>query len=518
MAALQYARVMFSAQATSENLNGAVDRLPAAHYTPAVSQERSIPQLDSARARQSIAQLFEESIVPKLVEYIKIPNKSPFFDPAWRENGHMDRAVALVESFCRQHLPRGAQLEVVRLPQRTPLLYMEVPGTRDAGTGEETVLLYGHLDKQPEMVGWAEDLGPWKPVRKGDRLYGRGSADDGYAAFASLAAIRVLQEQNIPHARLVMLIEACEESGSFDLPHYIEHLAPRIGQPSLVVCLDSGCGNYEQLWCTTSLRGMITGTLSVELLREGVHSGDASGIVASSFRVLRMLLDRLEDSRTGEILMRELHTDIPAERIEQARLAAGVLGEDVHCKFPFHDGVKPVSCEPAELILNRTWRPALAITGAEGLPALRDAGNVMRPVTALKLSLRLPPTIDADAALPRVKSVLESDPPYGARVRLADGECASGWNAPPLAPWLSRSLEQASQTYFGRPAVYMGEGGSIPFMGMLGRVFPEAQFVITGVLGPYSNAHGPNEFLHLPTAERVAACVAQVVRDHHARR
>ena len=449
--------------------------------------------------------------MPALVEYIRIPNKSPMFDAQWREHGHMDRAVTLVESWVGKHAPPGLTVEVLRLEGRTPLIYMELPATDGSS---DTVLLYGHLDKQPEMVGWDAGLGPWEPVLRGDKLFGRGAADDGYAAFATTIALRQLHDLGVPHARCVVIIEACEESGSDDLPAYIEHLADRIGKPSLVVCLDSGCGNYDQLWSTTSLRGLITGTLRVQLLREGVHSGDASGVVASSFRVLRHILDRLENARTGNILPEDLHVEVPAERLRQAEQVASTLGTEIYDKFPLLDGVAPVGDDLVELILNRTWRPALAVTGAAGLPRIEDAGNVMRPETAIKVSLRLPPTMDAKVAQRRLKSLLESDPPYSALVELTHVDGAGGWNAPPVAPWLAEALEAASREYFGKPAMYMGEGGSIPFMGMLGEKFPEAQFLITGVLGPASNAHGPNEFLHLPTARRLTCCVAQVIQDH----
>ncbi|MBP8805287.1 MAG: M20 family metallopeptidase [Kofleriaceae bacterium] len=470
--------------------------------------------IDAGAARTQIEQTFADSIVPTLVEYIGIPNKSPMFDPKWREHGHMQRAVDLLAGWAKAHLPPGATLEVVQVEDRTPVIFIEVPGTARDG---DTVLMYGHLDKQPEMTGWDDGLGPWLPVMRGERLYGRGGADDGYAIFASLTALNVLAEQGRPYARCCVLIEACEESGSFDLPAYIEHLAPRIGTPSLVVCLDSGCGNYDQLWCTTSLRGLVLGTLEVSLLREGVHSGDGSGVVASSFRVVRALLDRLEDAGSGAIKLEELYATIPRGRIEQASRAADVLGDEVWSKFPLQPGVRPVHADAAELILNRTWRPALSVTGAEGLPPIGNAGNVLRPTTAIKLSLRVPPTVDAAAALARVKELLEANPPYGAKVTFTPGGANAGWNAPALAPWLEAALEAASATHFGKPPVSMGEGGSIPFMGMLGQRFPEAQFFITGVLGPGSNAHGPNEFLDLPMAKKLTACVADVIARHATR-
>lgn len=470
--------------------------------------------LDADRARAQVEETFTASIVPTLTDYIRIPNKSPMFDPQWRAHGHMDKAVDLLAGWARAHLPDGATLEIVRLGERTPVIFIDVPGTARDG---DTVLLYGHLDKQPEMTGWEEGLGPWTPVMRGERLYGRGGADDGYSIFASVLALRLLRTQGLPHARCAIIIEACEESGSEDLPAYIEHLAPRIGTPSLVVCLDSGCGNYDQLWCTTSLRGLVLGNLEVSLLREGVHSGDGSGAVASSFRVARALLERLEDATTGAIRPTELYVEIPRARVLQAEKVAEVLGDEVWNKFPLRDGTQPVTRDRTELVLNRTWRPMLAITGADGIPAIADAGNVMRPRTAFKLSLRVPPTLDAEAASARVKELLEKDPPYGAQVSFTPGGANAGWNAPALAPWLETVLEEASRRHFGKPAMYMGEGGSIPFMNMLGKRFPAAQFFITGVLGPGSNAHGPNEFLDLPTARRLTMCVADVIARHATR-
>jgi acetylornithine deacetylase/succinyl-diaminopimelate desuccinylase-like protein len=470
--------------------------------------------MDTARLSGFIGGLWDGEIVPQLVEYIRIPNKSPMFDAQWVEHGYMDQAVALLERWARGKLAGlpGATLEVVRLPGRTPLIYIDVPATL-AGC-DETVVLYGHLDKQPEMTGWAEGLGPWTPVLKGDKLYGRGGADDGYAMFGSLAALLALAEQGVPHARCVIMIEACEESGSYDLPFYVDHLAARIGSPSLVVCLDSGCGNYDQLWLTTSLRGMTGGELTVQVLEEGVHSGDASGVVPSSFRILREILSRLEDPATGRIKPEELYVEIPPQRVEQARRSTEVLGEAVYDKFPFVEGMRPVTDDLVELVLNRTWRPQLAVTGVGGMPALESAGNVLRPFTAVKLSLRVPPTLNGSKAGKFLKELLEKDPPYGAKVTFKLEKDGSGWNAPQLSPWLEQAVAEASEHYFGAPAAYMGEGGSIPFMGMLGEKFPQAQFLITGVLGPHSNAHGPNEFLHIPTGKKVSMVVAEVVARH----
>ncbi len=465
--------------------------------------------MDKQKTKDFVDATWDDSIIPELCEYIKVPNKSPMFDPDWEQHGHMEKAVSMFESWCRQQPIKGMQIEVVRIEGRTPVLFIDIPGA-----SEDVVLLYGHYDKQPEFTGWDEDLNPWEPVIEDGKLYGRGGADDGYAVFGSLTAIRTLQEQGIDHAHCVVLIEGCEESGSFDLPFYIEKLGDRIGSPSLVVCLDAECGNYDQFWCTTSLRGNLTGNLQADVLTEGVHSGGAGGIVPSSFRVLRQLLSQIEDETSGKILLDDLHEEIPDQRKDQARLAAEVLGDSVYRKYPWAVGDPAPSESPYDLLLNNTWRPALTVTGADGLPELVNAGNVLLPGTTLKLSFRLPPTCDADKAAKAVKNALEANIPALSNVRFDAESTMAGWNAPEIATWLESSMQQASQDYFSEPSMYMGTGGTIPFMGMLGEKFPEAQFLVTGLLGPNSNAHGPNEFLHIETGKRLTCCVAQVLEDH----
>jgi len=457
---------------------------------------------------RSVGETWSASIIPTLQRYITIPNQSPLFDPDWKRNGYMHQAVALARSWVESQNIPGLRVETHEIDDRTPVIFLEIEGD-----GDSTVLMYGHLDKQPAMVGWESGLGPWTPVLRDGMLYGRGGADDGYAIFAATTAIKTLKQLGINHSRIVVIIECCEESGSVDLPAYIDLLSDRIGTPQLVVCLDSGCGNYEQLWMTTSLRGSIVGNLTVDVLTEGVHSGDATGIVPESVRLLRILLDRLEDAKTGEIVPEWLHIDVPENRLEEARATARILGDEVWSKFPFVEGMQPVTKDPVDLLINRTWKPSLAVTGQAGLPDLVQGGNVLRPKTSLKLSLRLPPTLDATNLDVKLKELLESDPPYGAKVTFDPEKGGAGWAAPSIAPWLEASVDNASRTFFGKPAMTWGEGGSIPFMGMLGARYPDAQFLITGVLGPHSNAHGPNEFLHIATAKNVTSCVAQVLAD-----
>ncbi len=463
-------------------------------------------RMNLEKARAFSDAFWEEKILPALSEYIRIPVLSRAFDPEWETNGHTDRALALVREWLDGNLPRNAKVRVGKIPGRTPVLLVEIPGD-----SEETVLMYGHLDKQPEMAGWRSGLSAWSPVRDGDRLYGRGGADDGYAVFASIAAVRALEEQSLSHARVLVLIEFSEESGSPDLPAYMEDFSSVIGSPLLVVALDSGVASYEGLWSTTSLRGVVGCALKVEVLREGVHSGDGSGIVPSSFRIARQLLSRLEDESTGVIRLEGLRVEIPQGRIEEARGVAAALGHEVHSVFPWVTGMKSVSADPVELLLNRAWRPELEVTGQEGIPRLAEAGNVLRPFTTLKLSMRIPPTLEASRALEVLRETLTREPPYGARISCDFDEPGGGWDAPPLSPWLREALDESSEELFGKKAMHVGDGGSIPFIGTLGRKFPEAQFFITGVLGPESNAHGPNEFLQIAYAKKLTAAVSAVL-------
>jgi acetylornithine deacetylase/succinyl-diaminopimelate desuccinylase-like protein len=457
----------------------------------------------------SINRVWDESIVDRLTAYIRIPNKSPTFDPDWEHNGHMEAAINLMADWCRAQPIAGMRIEVRRLPGKTPLLFIDVPGELPG-----SVLLYGHLDKQPEFPGWLPGLGPWQPVMRDGKLYGRGGADDGYAVFSSLTAIAALKAQKVPLARCVLLIEACEESGSVDLPAHLETLGEQIGDPSLVICLDAECGNYDQVWCTTSLRGNLTGKLRVRVLNEGVHSGMATGIAPAPFRIVEQLLARLENAVTGDVLVDELQVSIPKDRRAQIAAAAQVLGCAVAGKVPFAAGVQALSNDPVELLINSTWRATLAVTGADGLPAVGSAGNVLLPEISFKLSMRLAPTTDAAVASRAVKETLERDPPYAAQVSFEDVGASAGWNAPPFSPWLEESISRASRRIFGKDAVHLGCGGTIPFMGMLGAQFPKTQFFITGVLGPQANAHGPNEFLHVQYAKKLTACVSLVLADH----
>jgi len=472
--------------------------------------------MSTSATTELVDAIWSHHIEPALHDYIRIPNVSAAFDERWEEHGHMHEAVDLVRNWCATRPIAGLTVDVHEIPDHTPLIVMEIPAF-NGGSNDDTVLMYGHLDKQPEMIGWREGLGPWTPVVENGKLYGRGGADDGYSAFGSLAAIEVAQAIGMTHDRIVVLIEASEESGSPDLPLHLVQLRDRIGTPSLVICLDSGALDDEHLWVTTSLRGIVVCTLTVQILTEGVHSGEASGIVPSSFRIIRQLLDRIEDATTGDVLLPELQAETPPDRIAQARATAAEFPHPIAEHFPFVEGGRPMVDDPAAQLLANTWRPTVSYTGIAGIPDVHLAGNVLRPSTSLGLSIRLPPTCDHEAAKNALRHALTVDPPYGARVTVDNIASAPGWNAPVFAPWLDQALAVASTEHFGQPSRTFGEGGSIPFMGMLGKMFPEAQFVVTGVLVPGSNAHGPNEFLDLAVARKITACLTRILASHASR-
>lgn len=456
-----------------------------------------------------IEQQWDKEIIPLLEEYIRIPCKSPLFDQNWQANGHIAKAMQLLKTWCEKQPIKNKKVELLQIENRTPVLLIDIPGDSD-----ETILLYGHMDKQPEMVGWHDGFGPWSPVIKDGKLYGRGGADDGYAVFSALSAIAYLQSLGIPHARCIVLIEATEESGSYDLPAYLELIKNQMGTPDLIICLDSECGNYEQLWGTTSLRGLIGGTLKIDTLENGIHSGVNSGVVPSVFHILRLLLDRIEDPHNGKISVEELHVKIPEDRLAQIREAAKILGTDITRGIPFLEGVQPTCHDPEEFIINRTWEPALTLVGIDGVPNIANAGNVTLPSLSVKLSMRVPPTCDIKKASAALKEILLNEPPFNAKVHYEADDHGPGWNSPALAPWLSKANNTASELFYGKHAEYLGIGASIPFMGMLGEMFPNAQYLITGILGPKSNAHGPNEFLHIDMVKKLTGCVASVIASH----
>jgi acetylornithine deacetylase/succinyl-diaminopimelate desuccinylase-like protein len=471
--------------------------------------------VEQKTVRETVLSRWTNDVLPSLSGLVEIPALSPAFDADWAKTGQLKAAIDHVQAWITARELPGATIEVVELDGRTPILLVDVPATPGA-EDKGTALLYGHLDKQPPVGGWSEGLGPWKPVVKDGRLYGRGAADDGYAGYAATTALEAIHAAGGAHARAVVILETGEESGSPDLPAYLEHLTEKLGRVSFVVCLDSGGNDYERIWLTTSLRGMVQVHVNVRVLDSSQHSGLASGIVPSSFRVLRVLLDRIENAETGGIVLDALNVEVPENRLAETRASADVAPGAVQKTFPLVEGARPVVEDDFELLLNNSWRPTLSVIGAAGFPEPADAGNVLRDSTTLALSFRLPPTADSAASQAAIEKALTTDVPYGAKVELSGLECADGWNAPDTAPWLDAALENVSDQVFGAPWRAVGLGGSIPFMALLGQKYPEAQFLVTGALGTDSNIHVPDEWLHLDQAHRITEAVAHIL-DAHAR-
>lgn len=451
---------------------------------------------------------WNHSALPAMEAYLKIPAISPAYDENWQADGYLDDVLHLVEKWCREQALEGCTIHTISDSDRTPLLLIEIEASSPEIEG--TTLLYGHLDKQPPSEGWDENKGPWLPVLENDRLYGRGAADDGYAVFSSVIALKALQTNGTPHGRCVILIETCEESGSYDLVYYLESQKEIIGTPDLIICLDSDVGDYERFWIAPSLRGTFAVELKVALLTQGIHSG-FSGRVASSFRVMRKLLDRIEDADTGEILLRSLHTPIPENRRSQIKEAAEILQDRLFTDLPLVHGGRPMHDDPVEVLTNASWRPTLSYIGCDGIPPVANAGNVLRHFTSLKLSFRIPPGVNAEKAVDELKTTLETDPPYGASVSVRLFKQMDGWDMPTLGESLESRINAAAKSVFGHPPAYLCEGGSIPFMTLLAEKFPEAKFIVTGVLGPHANAHGPNESLHIPYVKRLTHCIALIL-------
>jgi acetylornithine deacetylase/succinyl-diaminopimelate desuccinylase-like protein len=457
---------------------------------------------------------FERDALDTITTYATIPCLSPEFDHQWSQHGYIEQATELIAQWARERTFAHADVTIHRLDGRTPVLIVTVEATTP---GNATAVLYGHLDKQPPLGDWSEGLEPYTPVRRGDRLYARGVADDGYSAFAALLAIENMEANNIAHSRIVVLIEASEESGSPDLEAYLDELTDHLGHVELMICLDSGALTYDRLWVTTSLRGMLHVELTIRVLTQGQHSGSASGVVPSSFRILRQLLDRVEDANTGEVLLGELKCEIPANYIGDATALAQEFGDIIAQELPTLDGLELMGDSAQDRILRRTWFPTLSIVGMGGIPEPEIAGNVLRPFTTAVLSFRLPPTVDAERAAKAVVTALTSDVPSSAEVTIKT-VTADGWMTPPLAPWLRDALDVASQDAFGRAPGFTGEGGTIPFLASLGKRYPAVQFVATGVLGPQSNAHAIDEMLDLPMAVGVTNCVSTVLGAFAAQR
>jgi len=449
---------------------------------------------------------FDTNVIPTLMEYIKIDNLSPFFDPQWETNGKLEKAAQLIVDWVNKQNVKGLKASVIKDDKLSPVIWINI----DSNGGNGNVLMYGHFDKQPHFDGWIEGTGPTTPKIIGDLLYGRGGADDGYATFASVLSIKALQQFDVKHGTINILIEGSEESGSPHLMHYVEKFADKIGTPDLLVCLDSGCKDYERIWITSSLRGNLVKNIKVECLKESLHSG-GTGHAPDSFTVIRQLLDRLEDSKTSEVV-KDFHVEIPDAKYKEAKNVTSILGEEIILPKRL-EGVKLIHNDLSELYLNGTWRPTLCILGQTGLPSHLFAGNVLRESTTIRLSMRIPPTLNADKASEIFDQIILSNPPYNAKISIESRKPSFGWAAKEFSQKLYKSLSESSLSLWGEDCQTNGEGGTIPFINSLSQKFENCDFLVIGVLGPGSNAHAANETLNIPYCKKLITALVHALSD-----
>ncbi|CAG9311573.1 unnamed protein product [Blepharisma stoltei] len=467
-------------------------------------------KMDSQRIQEVISQGVDSGVIPTLMDYIRIPSLSTAFDPNWETNGYMEQAQEVLLSYVRSLNIEGFTYEIVKEPGKPWLVFGEVQATApDKGT----ILMYGHMDKQPHLSGWTVG-GPTDPVIVDGKLYGRGGGDDGYALPGAALCIKTLQSLGIPHGRIVIVAENEEESDSESLVYYINKLRDRIGSPELIVCLDSGIMNYQQFFITTSLRGVVNIDVTVKTILAGMHSGGTSGVLPSAYRIMQHIISRIEDERTGEILIPELHTEIKPSIYEGAAQIVKFMGPYIVGAFPLINGVKPMTDDLVQLLINRSWKPTLTVIGCEGLPPVADAGNVIQPHFTTRLSVRLPPGVSGKVATEALIREITRDPLYNAVVEVTPQSPSDGWAQNDLEPWLNEAVQEASNSVFHAPALNLWEGGSIPFMGYLGELFPSAQFVITGILHLESNPHSINENFSIEYLKKALSCVAYIIGKH----
>lgn len=449
-----------------------------------------------------------------LSAFVAIPSVSPAFDSAWERSGALAAAVDLVADWFtdRTALP-GVRAHRLRINGRTPLLIVDIPAfDPDQADGpHRTVLAYGHLDVQPAGGGWTV-TDPFRPVVRESRLYGRGAGDDKYVPLAVVAALEALRAANQAHPQVILLLETSEESSSVDLPAHLAAHGGLLGQPDLIVCLDTFVPDTSRLWHSTSMRGIVVADLSVAVAREGLHSGLVGGVVPSSFRLLRALLDRIENSSTGACLLPSLHADVPAGHCDALRRQAE-RSRPPASGLPLLPGVRPLSGDPLAQLLAQSWEPSVAYVGMDGMPATGAAGSVLRASTTVRLSIRLPPTVRAIDAVAALRATLEADPPAGATVRLDVHGAEDGWSTT-VPEGLGVLLDEAGVAGYGARAAECGGGATIPPLGILARRFPEAAIVPLGLVTPSCNPHGPDEHIDLDSAERLTIALATLLASH----
>ena len=467
---------------------------------------------------QWLKKKIKSTLIPSISEFIKIPNQSRSFDSEWATNGLQEKACKFAMDFAEKQEIQNLTMTLIEEKDKTPAILAIIDPFKNNETDitdiSKTILMYGHIDKQPPLHGkWSKGLGPHTPVIKNNKLYGRGGSDDGYAWFTCILLAKTLQQNGIPHNRLVLFFETDEESGSRDLMHHLNKYKNQIGEPSLIICLDSGTTDYDHMCLTTTLRGLICFKLRVDVLTHGVHSGSASGIIPSSFRILRNVLDQFENSNTGE-LPPQFSVDIPQDKYGQAKLLTDLNQGNIDFKFPILEGVESMGYSGFQNYINRIWKPQLSITGIDGLPSISKAGNVLLPFTEVTCSLRLPPSKPAQQTKLDIQKFFDQVKiPHNAKLSCNILKTGSGFECPSYSPSFLEIINKSGLETFGNPVHFYGVGGSIPFLNDIKNVFPKSQFIITGVLGPNSNAHGPDEMLHLDYLEKLVLALAKILKN-----
>lgn len=460
---------------------------------------------------KTINEFWDQHGIPGLMDFIRIPSKSTDFDPNWESNGFLKQACESAALWLKGIIP-DARCELLTETGRTPCLFVEIPPTKGY-ENSAAMAFYGHFDKLPETGEWQEGLGAWTPVLKNNCLYGRGSADDGYSFYLMGVCVAALKTLNHAHPRIIGIFETQEESGSKDLPYYLNLIHDRLGSVNAFFILDNSCSDYERLWTVSSLRGVIKGTLKVKVLSHGVHSGAYSGIVPDAYGIAQHLLSRVYDPLTSEVKIPSCLAKIPDTCQQQLQNVGNILGDQIWNRAPLLPGVSPISTQPDELLLQNTWKPALTITGISGIPVPENAGNIIHGDVALTLSMRVPPLIDLKQAVNDLNQLLTTDIPFGCEVSLTSISAEPGWASFHTDSKIQELLSKASECHFGKPLATTGQGGSIPIVNEFEKHLPNTALVVTGALGTDSNAHAPNEFLNMNYAKKLTAVIAQVICD-----
>eukprot|EP01134_Creolimax_fragrantissima_P007648 CFRG7648T1 len=467
--------------------------------------------MDATKTQAFVDKHFQEKFVDTLSGFIKIPNCTPAFDADYLTNGHIQTAIKYILDFTDSLKIPGLTHSVYDDESRPPMVCIVYPGEV-----KQNVMIYGHLDKQPFMEGrWSEGLDALTPVIRDNKLYGRGSADDGYSVLAALLSIQAAREQGVPLPRICILLETEEESGSENLLYLMEQAQVKeaLGKPDICICLDSETADYDKIWVTSSLRGLAACNLKIEVMESGQHSGLAGGIVPETFTIARQLLDRLEDSTTG-VVVDEFNSQPDDKKRNEAKEVAEYHGSSLFTNFKLLEGVSAMSeHDLAQMYLQNVWYASLSVTGGCGLPDVSDAGNVLRPWTQLRVGIRLPPNVNGHDAAKKLEEVLTKDPPYGCKISVTGLQGGNGFCTKPFPIYLNDSIRDASMAFFGQAHSSFGIGGSIPFLSELGQKYPEAQIIPMGAMGPDCNAHNPDESIDLPYAKKFVCFLSHLLGD-----